>query len=276
MEGTLDPSAAAGPLESGFNGATTERRSWKAWLGRRVKADLERAARLQWGHDEGVVEGQPLTISITTAGEASMGPRRRSRGRRESFPDQGSFMRSAEASIGPRRRSRGSAEGRARPAARRATAWLSLQLGHDERSRRRRRSFSEARTGWFGTLAVSLLQLGHDEGVVEGGLARAPRESCRVKLNWANDEGVVEGLSSRACGPLLAGERFNWATTKESWKSDQGMDGGSFTGSIGVNWATTMKESWKAWASATQRASGYPGFDYQGHDAGVAGEQPWC
>jgi len=40
---------------------------------------------LQWGHDEGVVEGAKNRSDVEEIAEASMGPRRRRRGRQGSF-----------------------------------------------------------------------------------------------------------------------------------------------------------------------------------------------
>jgi len=74
-----------------FNGATTKA-SWKAWL---FCGNRRPFPRLQWGHDEGVVEGGLRCLGRRRGFSASMGPRRRRRGRRRlraaAVPDPGRF-----------------------------------------------------------------------------------------------------------------------------------------------------------------------------------------
>ena len=283
----------------GFNGATTKV-SWKCddWVTGRVMEDL-----LQWGHDEGVVEdavgrqtirrrhdmsfnGATTKVSwkcghhlhhesrggrfngATTKvswkcrlglrrGDAilraSMGPRRRCRGRWGKRI--GGLERCFVASMGPRRRCRGSAVFDMKTTSTTTTASMG--------PRRRCRGSVPRNTRRPGS--GTLLQWGHDEGVVEvtakhgradqqDNASMGPRRRCRgrcdgamsawrgrSRLQWGHDEGVVEvgnrrqnnfpnlGASMgprrrcRGSGVQVGGNRecpccFNGATTKVSWK----------------------------------------------------------
>ncbi len=152
----------------------------------------------------------------------------------------------------------------------------------------------------YDKLGIGKLQLGHDEGVVEGWAIGTMNSAGCTGFNWAttkeswkasrlrdthaallegfnwattkeswkatwldsvarrygklqlgHDEGVVEGLE---VAPLLdaASKRFNWATTKESWKARR--SGRQEARISSFNWATT-KESWKAPVSCITRTS---------------------
>ena len=109
--------------------------------------------KLQFGHDVGVVE-TPLTHSFLLAGtEASIRPRRWSRGDLALMPRVTAFP---VASIRPRRWSRGDVE------------------------------FTFDMTG-----ATSALQFGHDVGVVETACPRAFCAAAS-ELQFGHDVGVVE------------------------------------------------------------------------------------
>jgi len=104
-----------------FNGATTKA-SWKA---RRPLLKPSGPWSLQWGHDEGVVEGVAFVLCDRVDSRASMGPRRRRRGRRAGDVSAENVLR---ASMGPRRRRRGRPE----RIKERFGDEFSLQWGHDE------------------------------------------------------------------------------------------------------------------------------------------------
>ena len=228
-----------------FNGATTKE-SWKA---------ADRASRL------------PGAI-------ASMGPRRRSRGRPRSDgrfePEPGFNGATTKESWKADHPARSAADHggfngattkeswKARQADLAEQAAFALQWGHDE-------GVVEDR-GTADRGLGSALQWGHDEGVVEGPIGPAaslsvnvdasmgPRRRSRgrpnqagnnfkaILLQWGHDEGVVEGHA-----PLQPAARFR----RLQWGHDEGVVEGSVcTGrparlNAGFNGATT-KESWKA------------------------------
>jgi len=110
--------------------------------------------------------------------------------------------------------------------------------------------------------AMKALQWGHDKGVVEGPVARRI-PALAGKLQWGHDKGVVEGCQCR----LISGEldRFNGATTKESWKASDTRLARDLA-CTGFNGATT-KESWKA---LTALLNAFIVIKLQwGHDKGV-------
>ena len=133
-----------------------------------------------------------------------MGPRHWSRGRRRSicFAQKGQV----EASMGPRHWSRGR---------QRCKPLLTARLN----------SFNGATTleSWKTSdpigapLPEGKLQWGHDTGVVEDGIRAGPHAQVDV-LQWGHDTGVVEDLAELGSG-LLVQNRFNGATTLESWKT---------------------------------------------------------
>ena len=186
-----------------FNGATTKA-SWKAPL------EVVRGVvhpQLQWGHDEGVVEGaghggssvRPLTrfngattkvswkadLSARVIGddvEASMGPRRRCRGRRT---DRGLALASVVACFNG------------------ATTKVSWK--------------AYVATGRSLTSSIEL-QWGHDEGVVEGStmvpvspVVTGCFNGATTKVSWKAHRVDRRPLADRPC--------FNGATTKVSWKA---------------------------------------------------------
>ena len=86
-----------------FNGATTKVVVEDSSAADRCKGS---PSWLQWGHDEGVVEDATRRCVIDRYRiSASMGPRRRSRGKRR--PRRADVTTARRASMGPRRRSRG-------------------------------------------------------------------------------------------------------------------------------------------------------------------------
>ncbi|MFI5461254.1 MAG: hypothetical protein ACHRXM_38110 [Isosphaerales bacterium] len=68
------------------------------------------------------------------------------------------------------------------------------------------------------SIKLAWLQWGHDKGVVEGAMAGPVPSPARNSLQWGHDKGVVEGVSGTALA-AGAGDCFNGATTKESWKA---------------------------------------------------------
>ena len=93
-----------------FNGATAMEPWKRAWYW----SQRPRAVSLQWGHGDGAVEELDLAFRCSSRIEASMGPRRWSRGR-------GPWLfhpigRARQASMGPRRWSRGRASASRSPA----------------------------------------------------------------------------------------------------------------------------------------------------------------
>ena len=238
-----------------FNGATTK----VSWKTRRIADALTvHGIGLQWGHDEGVVEdaekpaGRPRELHTLQWGHdevswktsrptadmlerciASMGPRRRCRGRRRR--SRPSIADDDGASMGPRRRCRGRrtrADGHAEVAAasmgprrrcrgRRAIARSRLaslmhaSMGPRRRCRGRRLGsdrFRASTSGFNGaTTKVSWktvrpahrsrdaieLQWGHDEGVVEDAAVTRSRIAAGTTLQWGHDEGVVEDWRHR-------------------------------------------------------------------------------
>ena len=114
-----------------------------------------RRLSLQWGHDEGVVEGDASTTSVA---------------RPESCFNGATTKASWKASVDgtstePHERFNG------------ATTKASWKATTSSRS----------------TAAAGQLQWGHDEGVVEGVRASADALTLRSALQWGHDEGVVEG-----------------------------------------------------------------------------------
>ncbi len=232
-EGVVEGSEAVCLLAGhafGFQLGATTKESWKA---SERQSPMSTIAALQWGHDEGVVEGatcpvllpRPLTcFNWATTKEswkacqpessfiriplASIGPRRRSRGRRLSM----SYLADDEmASIGPRRRSRGR-HGFDNPV--RAGEEASIGPRRTSRGRHvpqgiaiandRRFNWATTKESWKAfrrskILAwLDALQWGHDEGVVEA------QGQCRT-----HDESQYQAAS-------------DGATTKESWKASLG------------------------------------------------------
>ena len=253
----------------GFNGATTKA-SWKTLS----SVGVARLVRLQWGHDEVVVEGigtgalRPRRRrrfngattkeswkgqrAVTRAGvygfngattkaswkrsygvtpsdrDASMGPRRRSRGRRAVRLHAPTDDQSA--SMGPRRRSRGRGRRHGRQGsccrcfngATTKASWKGMLEAFD--TRRLLTCFNgattkaswKARTTTHANRPLTALQWGHDEGVVEGERrARRPGRSTVASM----------GPRRRRRGRRLAEDDaparlcFNGATTKSSWKA---------------------------------------------------------
>ena len=213
-----------------FNGATTKV-SWKADPQRSTFAELQlgfngATTMVSWKaqYDAGYVDG----IRV-----ASMGPRRRCRGRRlvlrPNFAVGDPRFNGATTMV--------SWKAHAEPT---RPTWLAvwLQWGHDEGVVEGDRPYSGS------DRRRQQLQWGHDEGVVEGSTRAAstsarrvvasmgPRRRCRGRrctcraslfdtgnpLQWGHDEGVVEGVT-----PILEPERllarFNGATTMVSWKA---------------------------------------------------------
>ena len=108
-----------------FNGATTKV-SWKTRqaLMRRLRQDTQ----LQWGHDEGVVEDVAWRTRLASAARRFNGATTKCRGRRARCIAIGQSV--VLASMGPRRRCRG----RRRPRIPHTRIVQSLQWGHDEGS----------------------------------------------------------------------------------------------------------------------------------------------
>ena len=165
----------------GFNGATTKV-SWKArsrrlrcdtgvhasmgprrWCrGRRwrMPSSIERPSRwLQWGHDEGVVEGGVIRVEIDGRWRrASMGPRRWCRGRRDPWVHR--VPRDTTGFNG-------------------ATTMVSWKAPKSSR---------------YAAVPAIALQWGHDDGVVEGYVNGGYRSEIIDALQWGHDDGVVEGV----------------------------------------------------------------------------------
>ena len=160
-------------------------------------------SRLQWGHDEGVVEGLASGAFRNRGRRTSSFNGATTKASWKGRPLRVARIKRSDASMGPRRRRRGRLEA--------ASTADSL------------RSFNGATTkaSWKDELASRALaskvtlQWGHDEGVVEG----VPSARCRCRsrmLQWGHDEGVVEGQTT---GRSLTATSFNGATTKASWKA---------------------------------------------------------
>ena len=219
-------SATCDRRASGFNGATTKE-SWKTGFRRDVVA---RASKLQWGHDEGVVEDGVGSASVDGGWRASMGPRRRSRGRPSARTLQCGAL--IVASMGPRRRSRG----RRRSKAARGLAGLEASMGPRRRSRGRATASATrpsrqagfngatARESWKTLLRPDAKAAGHATA------SMGPRRRSRGRRP---DAPGVDPCTSASMGPRRRsrGRRcsadlqrprdqgFNGATTKESWKT---------------------------------------------------------
>ena len=142
----------------------------------------DRVRSLQWGHDEGVVEGDSIRDSVISRRLiASMGPRRRCRGRR--------LRMAYETPLGSH-----GFNG--------ATTKVSWKAGQRRRSRLHR---------------STSLQWGHDEGVVEGDRCTL---TSATEVDWCFN-GATTKVSWKARTLWRQGirhVRFNGATTKVSWK----------------------------------------------------------
>ena len=165
--------------------------------------------RLQWGHDDGVVEdGLEPAAPMDAADVASMGPRRWSRGRAhgtESIHGVPMYI----ASMGPRRWSRGRVE------CSDMTPSNSTAASMGPRQWSRGRASAIDANG----CASTALQWGHDDGVVEEDCRACSTRRSRSKLQWGHDDGVVEEAIEQSPGTRRGRPSFNGATTMESWKT---------------------------------------------------------
>ena len=255
-----------------FNGATT----MVSWKGTHQLLSVSRLRRLQWGHDDGVVERTVEVGHHVRRRAASMGPRRWSRGKAACSYAPGERLR--HASMGPRRWSRGKGQPRSRV----HVVSARLQWGHDDgvvegefqkRHPGATLGFNGATTmeswkGGFLLLACPkqvVLQWGHDDGVVERILSTAcsvqpinasmgPRRWSRGKvfigIHCARGLWASMGPRRWSRGRWLQGSRCHPQGARLQWGHDDGVverGGRRFTGSpcqAGFNGATTM-ESWK-------------------------------
>ena len=137
-------------MGASFNGATTKA-SWKA---DRCRHGRLAWTRLQWGHDEGVVEGPSAAVSVVPHAMGFNGATTKASWKAvaQSAVDDVPCV----ASMGPRRRRRGRQE---RPSSVKST-WPSFNGATTKASWK---ATARARD-WL----MSSLQWGHDEGVVEG------------------------------------------------------------------------------------------------------------
>ena len=255
--------------------------SWKTHVAR----TSARRRVLQWGHDDGVVEDDAAAQARRPRSSGFNGATTMESWKTlKAGPND--LLPTTEASMGPRRRSRGR-RGEDELVQQRMT----LQWGHDdgvvenwraEIADRGRSSFNGATTkeSWkTGSADTSVsadrwLQWGHDEGVVENGRRTADSVSG-LALQWGHDEGVVENvlgsLKVRSNHQLQWGHDegvveyaevvvqcsascFNGATTKESWKTTAGrravVEPSSFNGA-------TTREAWKGKSGNEETGCGY-------------------
>ncbi len=253
-----DEGVVEGSRHSGLDSERSRRFNWattkESWKARTRLMRCRHRPCFNWATTKESWKGRPAAKESipSTHPAASIGPRRRSRGRRllmmtympvvtsfnwattkESWKADELIVVTSpqdEASIGPRRRSRG----------RHGPPDLLMRIPVASIGPRRR-SRGRPPTPPPTPTPVPRSQLGHDEGVVEGTFDAIPT-GRPLWLQLGHDARVVEGQIYPAYQSRKAPASIGPRRRSRGRRPEQG---GGNSGEASFNWATT-KESWKA------------------------------